>query len=1280
MNGSRSNTPTYGGKSSLDQLNRTIEGLEARIQGLVSERKSPPSRPYQSSANPVDEIIERQRILGGTRDRVAAAMERAPRHEPEVRYQPEVRPQPEARQPAWVEPERAVQPQQQSAALNDIAATLVALRAELKQGLNTDTLALGLNEIRSDMRSLKSATANSHGGSDLVRDELARLGDSIDRLGSGNRMQGLQDVNELRADLEDLRNMTSGLAREDSIRHLEMRWDRAESKLAAMDPDLLKEELVQLAWRIDDMKSGLGALSAAPAVRALEDKLIALAGSIEVLGRNVEARGDLSGQFSGLDLRLDEISRAIAVSASQSSASTDSAAFQRLESRIAELTTHIDMLQAPDRGSDVAERIDALIQRIEELGNEDAAQKLEERIAQLSKLIERNFRETAHQPEYSSHLVDISRKIDGLAGPSDALMDRLEMLAHKLDDFEMPAEQAPVAMADLTAMSRLESRLADIAARLDESAAASATDPHALANLEKQIASLSGLLSQPNNAAAGPAADAFGGRMNAIEDYMAASDEFIVEAARQAAEAVVDAYSRSGMNSQGAGSADISAISGLAEDLRALEAHTRFSEERTADTFSALHQTLVQIAGRLDDIGQMPFAEPRAEREVYREPEPAQARMPRATQPDFASASITMDEEPVRMAPKNSRVDVLQDVEMLTEAATADIVADAAAELPPAARREKPASKSLIAGLAARLKPGKKEKAPARVNIDPTPALDAGDMLVSSEDGNLLMEPGSGVPDVKKIMEKVRAGQKAGAASGKTAPAGQADVIAAARRAAQAAAQEAGAQKFVQPGARGLDKTAPKATKESKSIFGAAGESRRPILLAAAAVLLVVMSYPLVSNLISSRHADQPVDQPRAIETVPADQNSAAEPVTETVPAMDGQLTDPANQASLDATPALPETAETPEKVETGAEKLMTPADNADNATTLQKTETIAPVEDKAAPLDSKDAPVDDKVSSVDGQRTQPDVKMATDATPTDTRAIPATEVELPAGLQPASLVEAAKKADPLAYFEIGSRYTDGRGGVKIDLDAASKWYQLSADKGFAPAEYRLASFYEKGTGVTRDLDKARSMYLSAAEKGNASAMHNLAVLYATGAAGTPDFNEAARWFKSAADLNIRDSQFNLAILYARGSGVQQDLTESYKWFAVAAKQGDQDAAQKRDEVANAMSADQLKDAKAKFDLWKPAELSDTANNPVVPDEWVAKSNTTATVDMKRAIRNIQAILNNNGFDAGKPDGEMGNKTVQAIKAFQKSVGQQQSGRIDDALVKELLKRNKKAS
>jgi localization factor PodJL len=61
---------------------------------------------------------------------------------------------------------------------------------------------------------------------------------------------------------------------------------------------------------------------------------------------------------------------------------------------------------------------------------------------------------------------------------------------------------------------------------------------------------------------------------------------------------------------------------------------------------------------------------------------------------------------------------------------------------------------------------------------------------------------------------------------------------------------------------------------------------------------------------------------------------------------------------------------------------------------------------------------------------------------------------------------------------------------------------------------------------------------------------------------------------------------------------------------------------------------------------------------------------------MSKAIRNIQAILNNNGFDAGPPDGVMGKKTVSAIKEFQASIGMAATGEIDDRLVQELLARN----
>ena len=62
---------------------------------------------------------------------------------------------------------------------------------------------------------------------------------------------------------------------------------------------------------------------------------------------------------------------------------------------------------------------------------------------------------------------------------------------------------------------------------------------------------------------------------------------------------------------------------------------------------------------------------------------------------------------------------------------------------------------------------------------------------------------------------------------------------------------------------------------------------------------------------------------------------------------------------------------------------------------------------------------------------------------------------------------------------------------------------------------------------------------------------------------------------------------------------------------------------------------------------------------------------------MKKAIRNIQAILNKNGFDAGTPDGVMGAKTVTAIKSFQTSIGEQPTGQVTDKLVTELHARNK---
>jgi localization factor PodJL len=61
---------------------------------------------------------------------------------------------------------------------------------------------------------------------------------------------------------------------------------------------------------------------------------------------------------------------------------------------------------------------------------------------------------------------------------------------------------------------------------------------------------------------------------------------------------------------------------------------------------------------------------------------------------------------------------------------------------------------------------------------------------------------------------------------------------------------------------------------------------------------------------------------------------------------------------------------------------------------------------------------------------------------------------------------------------------------------------------------------------------------------------------------------------------------------------------------------------------------------------------------------------------MKKAVRNIQLILQKNGYDVGTADGVMGGKTRTAIASFQKANGLQPTGNVDQKLVQLLLQKN----
>jgi localization factor PodJL len=263
---------------------------------------------------------------------------------------------------------------------------------------------------------------------------------------------------------------------------------------------------------------------------------------------------------------------------------------------------------------------------------------------------------------------------------------------------------------------------------------------------------------------------------------------------------------------------------------------------------------------------------------------------------------------------------------------------------------------------------------------------------------------------------------------------------------------------------------------------------------------------------------------------------------------------------------------------------------------------------------------------------------------------------------------------DAASQYELGQRYANGD-GVALDLTQAARWYGQAADQGLAIAQYRLATLYEKGRGVPQDDAKARTLYEKAAVQGNVKAMHNLAVIYAEGRGTRQDFTTAARWFGEAADYGLGDSQYNLAILLERGLGVKQDLGSAYKWLAIAAKGGDTGAAQKRDELAAKLDAATLAQAKVAAETWAPKRPDPAANGDIgsFKSGAAATSETTGSIAPNVGdIAKAQAMLIELGYDPGSSDGLMGPRTRDAILAYQRSAGLDQTGSVNPALLKSL--------
>ncbi|MEL6751739.1 MAG: peptidoglycan-binding protein, partial [Pseudomonadota bacterium] len=519
------------------------------------------------------------------------------------------------------------------------------------------------------------------------------------------------------------------------------------------------------------------------------------------------------------------------------------------------------------------------------------------------------------------------------------------------------------------------------------------------------------------------------------------------------------------------------------------------------------------------------------------------------------------------------------------------------------------------------------------------PSIDPVDTMEDGFATDTILEPGAPAPVLDPVAEA------APSVVGDVRP----DAVAAARRALQATTAEMSAardsakdegkkskkDKKAKGGESALaglkDKLGPLLSKGKKP-KAASNDSntKKPIMIAAAAALLALVAFQGYSMMSGG-----------------SDEMAAVEPIEMMEPVAEDMAADVASMEPV---------AEVDDVREVGTEVVDTMA--AEPMVADVNAEPMAP-EEEVAIAEPSEAEMPTEVAVATPEPIEP--------------AAPAAPVfDVPDRAGPAALVAAATAGEPKALFEIGMRYSNGR-GVSRDLAKAAGWFEKAAGLGFAPAQYSYGSMLEKNIGVPKDIAAAADWYEKAAAQGNARAMHNLAVINAMGAKPEvqPDMDRAVDFFTKAADLGIKDSQFNLGILFGQGMGVPQDLGQAYKWFAIAAKTGDADAAGKRDEVAGMMGAGELERAREAVASWKAAPLAEAANRVTIPEAWKGKAGKPVAAG-KEMIMGAQALLNQRGFDVGTPDGMVGPKTTRAIMEFQRSAGIPVTGQVDEPLMKAL--------
>jgi localization factor PodJL len=370
--------------STLDQLNRSLEELEQRIGRSRTEmpfeapRAAP--RPTQSARNIFEEERLRQR-------------------------RPAANPRSDSAYHSLAHDIDRVRAQENGVAeFGKIASELKGLREELRNQLTSG--------VKREFDTLRKEMAHAYSGGVSMKDrselstEFERLSGAIANLSerSDDKSIGL-----LRLEVEQVRNALSTLAREETLRSVDQRWDDFdrrwtdfESRVTAPASPASDPAIEALTERLEHISAAVNNLPESLSLRTLEEKVRTLSGAVDHFVGQEANRG--SDTFNLIEERLDEISRAIlASSVAAQIPNFDPEPFQRIEARIGSLALQIEEVA----GRQAPQALDA----------EPIFRGIEQRFDILSDVIERRQGDAMEQ---SSVLFrDLERRLEDVADRLD---------------------------------------------------------------------------------------------------------------------------------------------------------------------------------------------------------------------------------------------------------------------------------------------------------------------------------------------------------------------------------------------------------------------------------------------------------------------------------------------------------------------------------------------------------------------------------------------------------------------------------------------------------------------------------------------------------------------------------------------------------------------------------------------------------------------------------------------------------------------------------------------